>query len=170
MDIQAAREADRAERLVADVSQLQSGLPGHDVRAAVEVGWRRLPMLVDIRAGDLAEALAASDEYNVLPEWVARGADFCLRVRGESMEPTLLDGDWVAVRQQAAAEPGQLVVARVEEGFTLKRYQEHNGARLLVADNPLWAPLACGPQARIVGVVTGMFRTDDVLRRRPEPC
>jgi SOS-response transcriptional repressor LexA len=83
------------------------------------------------------------------------------------MSPTLMEGDIVTVRPQPTAAPGQLVVAAVNEEVTLKRYEVEDGIPTLIADNPEWKPVRCGPKVRVIGVVTGSFRPSEVLLRRP---
>jgi repressor LexA len=133
--------------------------------------WRpqRLPLLGTVRAGDLHEAIEQSGEWIDLPAFLRGEAQFALRVQGESMYPTLQEGDIVTIRLQPTAQPGQLAVASVDDEVTLKRFERLEGLPTLVADNPAWKPVRCGPRARIVGIVTGSFRPPEVLHRRPPP-
>ena len=167
-DLDEARVADRLEQLETDLATLRASLGPREVQQPAD--WRavRIPLLGHIRAGELHEALENPDEWIELPDFVARDPEgFALRVRGESMEPTLLEGDIVTVKPQPSAEPGQVVVATVENEVTLKRYELVDGIPTLVPDNPDWQPARCGPRVRILGVVMGSFRTAEVLLRRP---
>ena len=57
---------------------------------------------------------------------LGRGSFFFLIADGESMSNAGIEpGDYVLVRQQSVAEPGQIVVALVGEESTLKRYDPH---------------------------------------------
>jgi repressor LexA len=61
---------------------------------------------------------------------------FALRVKGDSMEPTLMDKDTVVVRWQATGQHGDIVVARFEEEeSTVKRLKMRPSGALLVPDN-----------------------------------
>lgn len=163
-----ARVADRLAQIEQDLTELRSTLGPREIQNPGEWESTQLPLLGHIQAGELHEALENPDERVELPGFVARGADFALRVRGDSMQPTLLEGDMVLVRRDAAPEPGQLVAARIGSEYTLKRYEIVEGVPTLVADNPDWKPVRCGPKVRILGVVTGSYRPPEVLLRRPQ--
>lgn len=166
-ELEAAREADRRSRLERDVSRIQASPEGQGAPPPAEWGTRRLPLLGHIQAGDLHEALENPDEYYTLPDWIAASATFVLKVRGDSMAPTLLDGDIVAVREQPTADLGQLIVVQKGEEATVKRFEMQDGVPTAVADNPAFEGFTLGPRARIAGVVVGSYRPPEVLLRRP---
>ena len=71
-------------------------------------------------------------------------ADFLLRVRGDSMvQAGILDGDLIAVHKTPEAVNGQIVVARVEDEVTVKRFQRgRNRAKVtLLPENANYAPI-----------------------------
>jgi SOS-response transcriptional repressor LexA len=72
------------------------------------------------------------------PVLFAEDTDFVLKVRDTTLEPDYQPGDHVSVRQAKTAEPGQIVVALVDEAAVLIRWPAED--------------------ARVLGVVTGMFR------------
>ena len=64
-----------------------------------------------------------------------------LRVEGDSMEPRVLDGDVVYVRQQPDVDDGQIAVVGVDDSVTLKVvYHLPNGLQL-VSLNPKYKPM-----------------------------
>lgn len=84
-----------------------------------------IPVLGDIACGLPLFAEQNIEEYVDLPEsWVGSGQFFALHANGESMKNIGINsGDIVIIRQQDTAEPGQVVVALVDENTaTLKRY------------------------------------------------
>ncbi len=84
-----------------------------------------IPVLGDIACGLPLLAEQNIEEYVDLPEsWVGSGQFFALHANGESMKDIGINsGDIVIIRQQETAEPGQVVVALVDESSaTLKRY------------------------------------------------
>jgi len=88
-------------------------------------------------------------------------ADYLLRVVGESMrEVGIVDGDWLAVHAQASAENGQIVVARIEDEVTVKRFQQRAGRLRLLPENPDFAPIEIDPARdfRIEGLAVGVLR------------
>ena len=87
---------------------------------------------------------------------------FVLRVRGDSMiEDGIFDGDYVFVRQQHTAAPGEIVAAMVWGEATVKRYYPEGKSVRLQPANPLHSPIfvtAEDPDFRIIGKVTRVFR------------
>ncbi len=84
-----------------------------------------IPVLGDIACGLPLLAEQNIEEYVDLPEsWVGTGNFFALHANGESMKDIGINsGDIVIIRQQETAEPGQVVVALIDESSaTLKRY------------------------------------------------
>ena len=82
-----------------------------------------------------------------------------LRVSGDSMVGTgIHHGDLVVVARQQAPRDGQLVVARLADGFTLKRLLLRGDRRLLVAAHPAYPTLALG-EGELWGVVTHAIRS-----------
>ena len=82
---------------------------------------------------------------------------FALRIKGDSMSPRIMDGDIVLVRQQDAAEDGDLVIAEIDGEATCKVLKRSHGAVMLVPFNAAFAPFVfSGQQAedlRILGKV-----------------
>jgi len=162
-----ARVADRLQRVEQDLAALRASVDQREPASPSAWTLRRVPLLGHVQAGELREALENPDDWMELPELVLGDGEFTLRVRGDSMNPTLLDGDFIAARRQPVAEPGQLVVTAMGDQVTLKRYLVIDGAPTLVADNPEYGEVPLSSGARIVGVVTGSYRPPEVLRRRP---
>lgn len=98
------------------------------------------PVLGAIQAGGLQAAI--EDREGVVP--VVRqsrraGSEklFALRVRGESMRDAgILPGDIVIVRQQNTAQPGDIVVAMVDDEATVKTFKLRRGRVVLQPENP----------------------------------
>ncbi len=73
---------------------------------------------------------------------LGRGDYYLLRVQGDSMiEDGILDGDLIVVRHQEQAEWGDIVVAALDEGATVKRLVNQNGQITLKASNPAYDPI-----------------------------
>lgn len=84
----------------------------------------KVPVLGPVSCGIPRFAQENIEEYVRLPVALfGRGDFFILRAKGDSMiGANIEDGDLVLIRQQSCAEPGQIVVALMEEEATLKRY------------------------------------------------
>ena len=125
---------------------------------------RGLPLVGEIAAGGPLLAEDNVEEYVAVPEMLERGgADFLLRVKGDSMiEAGILDGDVVVVRRQQAAEDGDIVVAlagedETAEEATVKRFFRENGRVRLQPENSALEPIYAD-HVQIIGRVTGVFR------------
>jgi len=89
-------------------------------------------------------------------------ADYLLEVRGMSMRDAgILEGDWLAVHRQVQAQNGQIVVARLGDEVTVKRFKQKGGRVELIAANPDYRPIVVDlkrdPLA-IEGIAVGVIR------------
>jgi repressor LexA len=118
-----------------------------------------LPALGLVPAGQPVLSEENSEGPVAVPEWLAEGAQFALRIEGDSMiEAGIEDGDYVIVRRQPTAENGEIVVARVERGeVTCKRFERHGqGVRLLPA-NVRYKPIL-PTELELIGVVKAVVK------------
>lgn len=94
-------------------------------------------------------------------------ADFLLRVRGLSMiNAGILDGDLLAVHRSGEAHNGQIVVARLDDEVTVKRFRQHGDIIELIAENPDFAPIIVDTRERqlaIEGVAVGLIRGGEAM-------
>jgi repressor LexA len=87
---------------------------------------------------------------------------FALKVRGDSMvDAGILAGDYVVVRQQERANPGEIVVALVGDEATVKYYRPRSDSIELAPANPKYEPIVVAEESdfRILGTVRGVIRT-----------
>ena len=101
-----------------------------------------------------AEALTIDDYL------IERPSDTVLiRVKGDSMvDAGILDGDLVVVEKRHDARRGDIVVAIVDNQFTLKRLDLERGAFILRAENIAYAPIRPEGALEIFGVMVGLVR------------
>ena len=100
---------------------------------------RRIPIIGHVAAGVPIMAEREYEEYEDDTYGLSR--DYVLRVEGDSMEPRVLDGDVVYVRQQPDVDDGQIAVVGVDDSVTLKVvYHLPNGLQL-VSLNPKYKPM-----------------------------
>jgi repressor LexA len=125
---------------------------------------RALPLVGEIAAGGPLLAEDNVEEYLAVPELIERrGADFLLRVKGDSMiEAGILDGDIVVVKREQTAENGDIVVAlagtdETADEETVKRFFRENGRIRLQPENATLEPIYAD-HVQIIGRVTGVFR------------
>lgn len=135
-------------------------------QAALQPGVIDLPVLGHIRAGPMSQIEQRDEGVLCLPEPFADGAHYALRIEGDSMEPTLREGEYVAVRRQHVAEDGDIVVARVESELVLKRLRRSPHGITLQSDNPAYAAIPIPEdQLQIEGVVMCSWRPRSALGR-----
>lgn len=118
-----------------------------------------VPLVGNVAAGEpiLAEENIADTMF--LPtEIVGDAPSFMLSVRGDSMiEAGINDGDYVVIREQPVANNGDIVVAIVDDGATVKRfYKERNSIRLQ-PENSSMDPIVVD-DCSICGIVVAVFR------------
>ena len=88
--------------------------------------------------------------------------DYLLRVKGDSMTGDgIFDGDLIAVKRAATADPGAIVVARLDGEITVKRLQVSRGRIRLLPRNPDYAPIEVAKDAdfAIEGLYCGLVRS-----------
>ncbi len=90
-------------------------------------------------------------------------ADYLLRVQGQSMrEAGILDGDLLAVHRTPEAVNGQIVVARLEEEVTVKRFERRGKQVRLLPENPEFEPIEIDLRRTplvIEGIGVGVIRS-----------
>ena len=118
-----------------------------------------VPLVGNVAAGEpiLAEE-NITDTISLPTDIVGDAPSFLLSVRGDSMiEAGINDGDYVVVKEQPVANTGDIVVAIIEDGATVKRfYKEKNHIRLQ-PENSSMEPIITRDCA-IAGKVVAVFR------------
>ncbi len=126
-------------------------------------GEEGLPLVGRVAAGSpiLAEEHIES-HYRLDPALFSPRADYLLRVRGMSMRDIgILDGDLLAVHRIPEARDGQIVVARLEEEVTVKRYRRRGHRVTLLPENPDFRPIEVDLRHQplvIEGIGVGVLR------------
>ncbi|MHB8697695.1 MAG: transcriptional repressor LexA [Sulfuricaulis sp.] len=124
---------------------------------------RGLPVVGQVAAGEpmLAEQ-GIEAYYRVDPKLFRPRADYLLRVRGQSMRDAgILNGDLLAVHRQAEASNGEIVVVRLEDDVTVKRFQRRGAQVQLLPENPEFEPIEIDLRRRalvIEGIGVGVIR------------
>lgn len=122
-----------------------------------------LPLIGRVAAGSpILAAQHVEAHYRVDPTLFAPRADYLLRVRGDSMKDAgLLNGDLLAVHRTGEARSGQIVVARLDEDVTVKRFRRRGRDIMLVPENEDFAPIVIDPSTTsftIEGLAVGLVR------------
>lgn len=122
-----------------------------------------LPLVGRVAAGHPILAQEHVDQtLSVEPGLFVQRPDYLLRVRGMSMRDAgILDGDLLAVQQAREARNGQIVVARLGDEVTVKRFRRSPLGVELLPENPDFQPIVVGPEREdfvLEGLAVGLIR------------
>lgn len=132
------------------------------VKEKLDSSFVSLPVLGSIPAG----GPVLTDEY--VEKWISvedgmakdLKNSFVLRVTGESMiDAGVYEGDLVIASTKIQPKNGDIVVALIDGGNTLKRFITEGGRAYLRAENKAYADLIPVNELIVQGVVTGLIRT-----------
>lgn len=119
-----------------------------------------LPVVGNVAAG--VPILAEQNVTETIPlptEIVGDSSSFLLKVRGDSMvEIGINDGDYVVVKEQPTAINGDIVVAVIEDGATVKRFFKEQDHIRLQPENSSMEPIIVRENVTIAGKVVAVFR------------
>lgn len=98
----------------------------------------RIPVLGRIAAGIPIEAIEDIDDWEEIPKAMAStGTFFALRIVGKSMEPRIMEGDVVIVRQQSDVDSGNVAIVLINGNeATVKQVSKSENGITLIAWNP----------------------------------
>lgn len=140
--LRSANSAEQYLRILAEKGHLEvsgraRGIRLHERHREPRAATRRVPLVGRVAAGMPILAVENLDDHLDLATALFTPApDFLLRVHGESMRDAgILDGDLLAVRRTPSAENGQIVVARLDDEATVKRYRRDGHRVSLIPEN-----------------------------------
>ncbi|NHZ36602.1 MULTISPECIES: transcriptional repressor LexA [Massilia] len=123
-----------------------------------------LPLVGRVAAGSpiLAQEHVEAT-YSVDPAMFSSRPDFLLKVRGWSMRDAgIMDGDLLAVKKVDSAKNGQIVVARIGDDVTVKRYKKTGSLIELLPENPDFKVIHVDPASddfALEGLAVGLMRS-----------
>lgn len=123
-----------------------------------------LPLLGNVACGEPIFAEENVESYIDAEEGTQ--ADFCLRVKGDSMiNARIFDGDIIFVKKQDMVDDGEIAVVLIDDEATVKRvyYDRDNNVITLMPENPTYKPMRYAgadlDTVRILGkVLSGQYR------------
>lgn len=118
-----------------------------------------VPIIGQVAAGQPILAQEHIEDYFPIPvERMPNKQTFLLRVKGESMiNAGILDGDLVLVEETKTASNGEMVVALIEDGATVKTFYKEDGIIRLQPENDYMDPIFVS-KVSILGKVIGVMR------------
>lgn len=119
----------------------------------------QVPIIGHVAAGEPLLAQENIQDYFPIPtEFMPNSDTYMLKVKGESMiNAGILDGDYVLVERRETASNGEMVVALVEDGATVKTFYKEEGIYRLQPENDTMEPIIVR-EVEILGKVIGVFR------------
>ncbi len=143
----------------APVELARSRAPSNDDDAVTAT---TVPVMGRIAAGVPIDAIQhKTHSIAVPPEMLTGGEHYALEVKGDSMvEAGIFDGDTVIIRNANTANPGEIIVALVDdEEATLKRFRRKGASIALEAANPAYETRIFGPdRVKVQGKLVGLIR------------
>ncbi len=121
-----------------------------------------IPLIGSVAAGSPIMAFE-NVEKTIHSNPLNKSVDFFLRVQGESMiDAGILDNDLVGVRKTRNVENGEIVVARLQDEVTLKRFKKDSSGIRLVAENKSFSDIKIDESSdfSIEGKAVGIIRED----------
>lgn len=129
----------------------------------------KIPLLGRVAAGEPIYADEHIESYEYIDSrYKDDGNDyFALRIDGKSMEPTIMDGDIVIVRQQSFAENGQIGIVLIDgEDATAKEIRENPDGITLIGHNVAVYPPHFYSKHQIVELPVRIIGVVMEIRRR----
>ena len=122
-----------------------------------------LPIVGKVAAGEPILAVEHIDNYlTVDDDMFHQKPDYLLRVEGDSMRDAgILEGDLLVIHRNKHPNNGQIVVARLNDEVTVKRYKKNKHSVSLIPENSNYKTLRinlCEQSLMIEGVVVGVLR------------
>ena len=118
-----------------------------------------VPLVGRVAAGQPLLAEQNVENYFPIPmEFMPNAQTFMLTVKGDSMvNAGIFDGDMVLVEQRNYARNGEMIVALIDDGATVKTFYKEEGVIRLQPENDFMDPIIV-PDCQILGKVIGVFR------------
>lgn len=127
-----------------------------------------LPLIGRVAAGEPIMAQEhIESHYQIDANLFKPVADFLLRVKGMSMKDIgILDGDLLAVHKTQEVRNGQVVVARIDDEVTVKRWKKEGNRIHLLPENEEFAPIVVNSAEQnltVEGLAVGIIRNNEWL-------
>ncbi|SAL79560.1 LexA repressor [Caballeronia arvi] len=166
--IELAAGSSRGIRLLGDASRIDRSeeLPHQLTLPHQSIMQLSLPLVGRVAAGSPILAQEhISQHYACDPAFFSSKPDYLLKVRGLSMRDAgILDGDLLAVQKRNEAKDGQIVVARLGDDVTVKRWKRRPDGVELIAENPDYENIfvrSGSSDFALEGIAVGLIRSGE---------
>ncbi|KXU88905.1 LexA family transcriptional regulator [Caballeronia megalochromosomata] len=166
--IELAAGSSRGIRLLGDTSRIDRSedMPHQFTLPHQSIMQLSLPLVGRVAAGSPILAQEhISQHYACDPALFSSKPDYLLKVRGLSMRDAgILDGDLLAVQKRSEAKDGQIVVARLGDDVTVKRWKRRSDGVELIAENPDYENIfvrSGSSDFALEGIAVGLIRSGE---------
>ncbi|WP_250512995.1 transcriptional repressor LexA [Caballeronia sp. INDeC2] len=166
--IELAAGSSRGIRLLGDASRIDRSeeMPHQFTLPHQSIMQLSLPLVGRVAAGSPILAQEhISQTYACDPALFSSKPDYLLKVRGLSMRDAgILDGDLLAVQKRTEAKDGQIVVARLGDDVTVKRWKRRSDGVELIAENPDYENIfvrSGSSDFALEGIAVGLIRSGE---------
>jgi repressor LexA len=166
--IELAAGSSRGIRLLGDASRIDRSeeVPHQFTLPHQSIMQLSLPLVGRVAAGSPILAQEhISQHYACDPALFSSKPDYLLKVRGLSMRDAgILDGDLLAVQKRNEAKDGQIVVARLGDDVTVKRWKRRPDGVELIAENPDYENIfvrSGSSDFALEGIAVGLIRSGE---------
>ncbi|MDR5738493.1 transcriptional repressor LexA [Caballeronia sp. LZ016] len=163
--IELAAGSSRGIRLISEAARSDE-LPHQFTLPHPSIMQLSLPLVGRVAAGSPILAQEhISQHYACDPALFSSKPDYLLKVRGLSMRDAgILDGDLLAVQKRTEAKDGQIVVARLGDDVTVKRWKRRSDGVELIAENPDYENIfvrSGSGEFALEGIAVGLIRSGE---------
>ena len=134
--------------IIADALNVSPEWLGFGAERKTQTQAVKIPVLGFVRAGIPMNAIENIIDYEEISEEVARSGEFfALKIKGDSMEPKISEGDVVIIRKQSTVENGEVAVVLINgNDATVKKFHKTDVGIKLISTNPQYDPFFFSPQ------------------------
>ena len=134
--------------IIADALDVSPEWLGFGAERKTQTRAVKIPVLGFVRAGIPMNAVENIIDYEEISEETARSGEyFALKIKGDSMEPKISEGDVVIVRKQSTVENGEVAVVLINgNDATVKKFHKTDVGIKLLSTNPQYDPFFFTPQ------------------------
>ena len=134
--------------IIADALDVSPEWLGFGAERKTQTRAVKIPVLGFVRAGIPMNAVENIIDYEEISEETARSGEyFALKIKGDSMEPRIKEGDVVIVRKQSTVENGEVAVVLINgNDATVKKFHKTDVGIKLLSTNPQYDPFFFTPQ------------------------
>ncbi len=150
-----------AQRLIATLLEMKAVIKDHTGRLLPGNAFQALRQLGTVKAGWPSPAEEENVDTLSLDDWLIQNkeASFMLKVDGDSMiDAGIVPGDHVIIQRGRQPRNGDIVIAEVDNEWTMKYYEKQGQVITLMPANKNYGPIHAKTELKIAGVVTSVIR------------